>query len=133
MFYLMVFGAALTARLMHRRWQAWATWVVMSVVAIIAKIDKANPDNVLAITVACSVAGFIGPELWHSLQALLRHQRTALWLLLGGAVWLAITNRTVGHALTSLISGIAILAIVFFALRAMLRGVLGGGGRRGRR
>ena len=69
------FGSALASRL-TRRWEAWAVWgwfTIFSFFGIYFLTDKYHFLPVIIV----SFFGFVAPDLWESLKALLRKPKVA--------------------------------------------------------
>lgn len=61
----------------------WATFVVvlLGLYLLLWNVGGRGAEETLAIATMAALAGAVGPELWGSLQAQLRRERTTSWIL----------------------------------------------------
>ncbi len=115
LFILMLpFGGALTARLRHQLWQAWAIWGGCSLLALIALWIAGDFSSAFLWTLAASVVGFLGPELWASCRGFMSHPRVFGWIAAAAVAIFVLTHQ-------GILGGLLMIGIIILAYRIMLR------------
>ena len=91
------FAGALGARLGYRLWYSWLAWVAccLSVFLVDWLAGYFLPKQAIVAVLGASAVGFVAPELWQGLRAILRQPRVVGWLALVASVTaMMTTNRT---------------------------------------
>ena len=109
------FVLALAARLIYNQSVPWVAWLGVSllILLILALNADVGTDVIGVGVIFASIVGFLGPEIWQGIQALVRQPRVA------GGVTLFVLAAIL-YA-TDLLGEIIAISIVCFALWLMVR------------